>query len=102
MEQKQSTVNEVSLDPRKWDDLRATGHRMLDDMFNYLQEIRSQPVWQSVPRESRDALNISVPTEGTDTAEIYNEFLQHIFPYNLGTVGKQWESKTSEEEENNK
>ena len=86
MQQKQSTVNEVSLDPRKWEELRATGHRMLDDMFNYLQEIRSQPVWQSVPRASREALNIAVPTEGTDTSEIYNEFLQHILPYNLGTV----------------
>src|SRR5688572_20334104 len=86
MEQKQSTVTEVSLDPRKWDELRATGHRMLDDMFNYLQAIRSQPVWQSVPPASRRALNTPVPTEGADTAEIYNEFLQHILPYNLGTV----------------
>lgn len=86
MEHKQSTVTEVSLDPRKWDELRATGHRMLDDMFNYLQEIRSQPVWQSVPDASRKALNAGIPQQGTETAQVYDEFLQHILPYNLGTV----------------
>lgn len=86
MEKKQSPATELSLDPQKWDELRATGHRMLDDMFNYLQQIRSQPVWQPVPDASRSALNASLPQDGTDAADIYNEFLQHVLPYNLGNV----------------
>ena len=86
MDNKQSTTTEISLDPQKWDELRATGHRMVDDMFSYLQQIRSRPVWQPVPSESREALNASLPQDGSDTADIYDEFLQHILPYNLGTV----------------
>ncbi|HYF30415.1 MAG TPA: pyridoxal-dependent decarboxylase [Chitinophagaceae bacterium] len=86
MEKKQPTATEVSLDPQHWDELRATGHRMLDDMFNYLQQIRHQPVWQSVPEASRKALSASLPQHGADASEIYDEFLQHILPYNLGNV----------------
>ena len=36
----------VSLDPDNWDDLRTLGHRMLDDMVDYLQHIGEQPAWK--------------------------------------------------------
>ena len=31
-----------TLDPESWDDLRAQGHRMLDDMFDYIANIRER------------------------------------------------------------
>lgn len=86
MQDTQSPVNEISLDPPEWDKLRATGHRMLDDMFSYLQNIRQQPVWQPVTNEMRQALDASLPDEGADTEKVYEEFLQHVLPYNLGNV----------------
>lgn len=86
MEHKLAHVNEVTLDPAKWDELRTTGHRMLDDMFNYLEHIDERPVWQPFPDSARDALNASLPTEGQPTQDIYNEFLLHVLPYNLGNV----------------
>ncbi|MGB8190423.1 MAG: aminotransferase class V-fold PLP-dependent enzyme [Chitinophagaceae bacterium] len=89
MESKQPSINEATestLDPQHWDELRATGHRMLDDMFNYLKNIGKQAVWQPLPDSTKQALNAPLPFSGSDTDKIYEEFLQHILPYNLGNV----------------
>ena len=43
----------TSLDPADWSDLRAQGHRMLDDMFDYLEKLRERPVWQHAPADVR-------------------------------------------------
>ncbi len=37
------------MDPEDWTELRALGHRMVDDMFDYLSGIRDRPVWQPMP-----------------------------------------------------
>lgn len=39
-----------SLDPQDWTALRVQGHRMLEDMFDHLEQIRTQPVWQEIGR----------------------------------------------------
>ena len=38
-----------TLDPQSWNDIRALGHRMLDDMIDYVADIRDRPVWQPIP-----------------------------------------------------
>ena len=38
-----------TLDPQNWDEIRAQGHRMLDDMFDYAANIRERPVWSADP-----------------------------------------------------
>jgi len=86
MQPTQTSINEVSLDPQAWDQLRSTGHRMLDDMFNYLQDIRQRPVWQPLTDEVRKSLDEPLPDEGKDASKIYDEFLENILPYNLGNV----------------
>jgi hypothetical protein len=35
---------EETLDPENWGSMRALGHRMLDDMLDYLQTLRERPV----------------------------------------------------------
>ena len=35
---------EESLDPEDWDELRALGHRMVDDLLDYLRTVRERPV----------------------------------------------------------
>ena len=34
-----------NLDPADWPSARAQGHRMLDDIFDYIENIRERPVW---------------------------------------------------------
>ena len=33
-----------TLDPQNWDEIRAQGHRMLDDMIDYIANIRDRSV----------------------------------------------------------
>jgi hypothetical protein len=48
-------LQERTLDPSDWGDIRALGHQMLDDTFDYLQYIRERPVWQPIPAEAVSA-----------------------------------------------
>jgi aromatic-L-amino-acid decarboxylase len=81
-----TSLTESSLDPQSWDKLRVTGHRMLDDMFNYLSGVRQRAVWQPLPDDVKNALDIPVPSEATATEKVYEEFLQNVLPYNLGNI----------------
>jgi hypothetical protein len=37
-------THEENLDPDDWDEVRRLGHRMLDDMMDYLSSVRERPV----------------------------------------------------------
>ncbi len=47
---------EENLDPRDWEAMRTLGHRMVDDMLDYLQAVRERPVWQHAPPEIKSAV----------------------------------------------
>lgn len=75
-----------TLDPDDWPALRALGHRMLDDMFDWLQTVRERPVWVSPPDEVRAALAAPVPFEGQGDAAAYDDFLRLVRPYAAGNL----------------
>ncbi len=75
-----------TLDPTDWGTLRAQGHRMLDDMFDYLEQLRERPVWQSAPESTRALFRESLPQQGSDLASVHNVFMQHILPYSIGNT----------------
>lgn len=77
---------EETLDPANWNDMRALGHRMIDDMIDYLQGLRNKPVWQKPTDEVKEVLNRSLPQQGQAPEEIYQEFLSSILPYNKGNI----------------
>ena len=37
---------EEGLDPESWDAMRALGHRMVDDMMGYLEQVRDRPAYR--------------------------------------------------------
>jgi glutamate/tyrosine decarboxylase-like PLP-dependent enzyme len=76
----------TSLDPADWTATRALGHRMLDDMFDYLEHIRDRPAWQPIPESVRGAFRAGLPTGPTELACVYREFTQLILPYSSGNV----------------
>jgi len=73
-----------SLDPADWSDLRALGHRMLDDAFDDLAGIREGPVWQPMPSEVRDAWCDALPRGGVPAAEVYESYRHLVAPYSVG------------------
>src|SRR6202012_565019 len=81
-------VSEASetLDPQNWDDIRAQGHRMLDDMFDYIADIRERPVWSPIPDDVRARFREELPRRPSDLAEVYREFSDHVVPYATGNV----------------
>ncbi len=77
---------EPNLDPEDWAGLRAEGHRMLDDMLDYIAQIRARPVWRPIPQEVRDRFRADVPRAGSDLPEVYDEFAKYVLPYASGNV----------------
>ena len=75
-----------TLDPQNWDDIRAEGHRMLDDMIDYAANIRDRPVWQPIPDEVRARFHAKLPRQPSDLGEVYREFTDFIVPYATGNV----------------
>jgi glutamate/tyrosine decarboxylase-like PLP-dependent enzyme len=75
-----------TLDPQNWDDIRAQGHRMLDDMIDYAANIRQRPVWSPIPDAVRARFHESLPRQPCDLGEIYREFTDFILPYATGNV----------------
>jgi glutamate/tyrosine decarboxylase-like PLP-dependent enzyme len=74
------------LEPADWQQFRTQGHRMLDDMFDYLQGIRQRPVWQPVPDQARAAFRTPLPAQGSDLADVHQQFMDNILPYAIGNT----------------
>lgn len=82
----QANQPEFSLDPQDWDAMRALGHRMVEDMMDYLQNRREDPVWQPTPDSVKDHLNAPVPLEAQGAEKAYEDFQQDILPYVMGNT----------------
>jgi len=80
---------ELTLDPanaREWQELRALGHRMLDDMIDYLRTVRDRPAWRPVPADVRARLAEPVPHAPTPADAVYEQFTRDVLPYPTGNV----------------
>jgi glutamate/tyrosine decarboxylase-like PLP-dependent enzyme len=75
-----------TLDPQDWDDVRALGHRMLDDMIDYVATIRDRPVWQPIPDVVRAQFREQLPRAANELADVYRTFTDFIAPYATGNV----------------
>ena len=76
----------VTLDPADWESVRAQAHRMLDDMLDYTEHVRSRPVWQPIPDSVRARFRSDMPCAPSELADVYDEFSQFILPYATGNV----------------
>jgi glutamate/tyrosine decarboxylase-like PLP-dependent enzyme len=83
-EESNSPLPEETLDPNDWEELRALGHQMIDDMFDHFASIRGKPVWQAVPESVKIHFNEKLPMEPQGAAVVYQEFVQNVLPYTNG------------------
>ncbi len=77
---------EETLDPDDWGGLRSLGHRMVDDMIDYLQDVRQRPVWQPVPEEVKNFFHQPLPEEPQSVGTVYQDFLENVLPYPMGNI----------------
>jgi glutamate/tyrosine decarboxylase-like PLP-dependent enzyme len=78
--------HQETLDPENWAATRELGHKMIDDMFDYLQNVSENPVWQPAPQHVKTHFNEAVPADPQQISEIYQEFLEYILPYPIGNI----------------
>jgi glutamate/tyrosine decarboxylase-like PLP-dependent enzyme len=79
-------IEEISLDPADWLSMKKLGHRMVDDMIDYLQTVRERPVWKPIPDNVKKHFKKPIPTEPQSESQIYQEFLDHILPNPMGNI----------------
>lgn len=77
---------ERSLDPDDWQELRELGHRVFDDMIDYLQDISEKPAWQPLPAASKALFAEAVPRGGAPAHEVYEQIREHVLPYPTGNI----------------
>lgn len=75
-----------TLDPLDWSDLRALGHRMMDDMIDHLANIAAGPVWRKMPEAVRTGFQVPLPTAPTAPEALYENFRDTIQPYVTGNT----------------
>ncbi len=77
----------MTLDPENWDETRAQGHRMLDEMFDYLATLRDRPLWREMPQDVRDHFKKdALPQNPQPLGDVYGEFARLVLPYAGGNL----------------
>jgi len=74
----------ASLDPDNWEDLRAQGHRMLDDMVDSLRTLRERPLWQAPMPEARARYRAPLPRAGGRLEDAHAQFMAEVAAYGSG------------------
>lgn len=78
--------NEQTLDPENWEEQRKLAHSMVDDMFDYLQNIGQEPAWRPIPDTVKATYSQALPQNPSSLEAIYEDFKTNILPYNKGNV----------------
>lgn len=78
--------SENTLDPSDWQAFRLQGHRMLDDMLDYLEHLRERPVWQTIPQEVRASFRQPLGGEPLGLAAAHDAFMRNVLPYSVGNA----------------
>jgi aromatic-L-amino-acid/L-tryptophan decarboxylase len=77
---------ELGLDPQDWTALRELGHRIIDDMFSYLESVGERPAWQPIPDPVKRTFDDPIPMEPESAQSAYDQFRQNILPYPTGNI----------------
>ena len=75
-----------TLDPQDWEELRSLGHRMLDDMVDYLRDVRDRPVWQPPTAAARAVIAGPLPRDPSTAESVYDDFREAILPFPTGNI----------------
>ncbi|TAL41528.1 MAG: cytochrome D ubiquinol oxidase subunit I [Methylovulum sp.] len=79
-------TSENTLDPSDWPAFRLQGHQMLDDMLDYLEHLREQPVWQPMPQDVRNTFRQALDNTPLGLTEAHEVFMETILPYAAGNA----------------
>jgi aromatic-L-amino-acid decarboxylase len=77
------TAREESLDPENWEEAKALGHKMLDDMFKHIRDSRSElPRYFTAEQTTSVLVPLTANGEGEEAA--YDALVKNILPSMAG------------------
>ena len=77
---------EGTLDPDDWARARATGHAILDELFEYLRTVRERPVWRVPPPEVKARLLEPAPAGPQPLDELWKSVRDIVLAYPTGNI----------------
>ena len=86
MSETRAAKREETLDPDDWEKLRVLGHRMVDDMLDYLRGVRERPIWQPIPQEMKEHLKQPLPQRAQGAEDAYEDFRKYVLPHPMGNI----------------
>ena len=57
---------------------------MLDDMLDYVSQIRQRPVWRSAPEAVERVFETDIPSAPKSLQAAHDSFMQNVLPYAIG------------------
>lgn len=79
-------TTEETLDPADWEETRKIGHQMIDEMIDYIKNVKDQKVWQPIPDKIKKIYESPLPLEPSTVTSVYDEFKEQILPYRMGNI----------------
>ncbi|HEY0930311.1 MAG TPA: pyridoxal-dependent decarboxylase [Gemmatimonas sp.] len=76
-----------SFDPttdQEWEQLRALGHRMLDELLDAQRALPHTPAWRPLPADKLPVFSEEGPRAGMGADAVYDRFRSHVLPYGNG------------------
>lgn len=71
---------EETLDPDNWDEIKALGHKMLDDMIDFQRDVAKRKYSFPTPQALGD-ICIPLPEKGEGEKQVYDVFQRSIEPF---------------------
>jgi len=78
-------VHEETLDPENWEEMRALGHKMLDDMIDFHRDMAKRDYIRSTPQALKD-ICIPLPEKGEGEQKAFEIFQRSIKPYGFPSL----------------
>ncbi|MGB5428317.1 pyridoxal phosphate-dependent decarboxylase family protein [Eudoraea sp.] len=78
--------NYETLDPKDWQKSKALMHKMVDDAFDYTQNVRDRKIWQEMPENVLNSFKTGLPTKPSDAEDVYKELQINVLPYPMGNL----------------
>ncbi len=73
-----------TLDPGDWQAMRELAHRMIDDAFEDVRNVRDRPAWRPMPDGHRERFALPLPREPQGAEEAYRAYRDDVAPYRMG------------------
>jgi glutamate/tyrosine decarboxylase-like PLP-dependent enzyme len=81
---------EIGFDPDNWDEFRAMGHKVFDEMIDSMEVLGERPTWMPIPEDSVEFLKKPLSNSPRDYGDVYEEFKTHVMPYSNGNTSPRY------------